>query len=291
MTGAAVLLFFGALAASGAPPNQKDPLDVKAQEWSTRGFRLKDRVVRAVDGRPVAFAIYESEDGTGDRLEAYVVVGSTAYLGYSHPSRNDRLEIDTTPAGRGYQDLLKDGSSVVAYHSEIRALGASALELVRYKKFHFSRVGSFPEGRFVQDGDETLLLSRDLPLGRFLSIGCADFVAISQTAFRTRLYAPSRGRFVDVSARHPDLYREEIARKEAALDRLRGDLQKNAGEYLGLALSLYYDYAARGERRKGWERQRDFFQLPGHAPRSVKACFEAMRADMRGRLDIPADWP
>jgi hypothetical protein len=291
MTGAAVLLLLGALAASAAPPPTADPLQAKAREWAARGFRLKDRVEHAVDGLPVAAAVYGADDGSGDRFEAYVVVGSTAYLGYSHPARGDRLELDTTPAGQGYRDLLKDGSKIIAYHAQIRALNASSLEVVRYTKFRFQRIGSFPEGRFVQDGDETLVLSRDLPLGRFLSVGCADFGAISQTAFRTRLYAPSRGRFVEVTGRHPKILDEEIRRKEAALERLRADLQQNAGEYLGLALSLYYDYAARGERRKGWERQRDFFRLPGRSSRAVKSCFDAMRADIRGRLDIPADWP
>jgi hypothetical protein len=293
MTGAAALLLLAALRASAAsaPAAPIDPLQVKAQEWAARGFRLKDRVAHPIDGLPVAAAVYGAPDGSGDRFEAYVVVGSTAYLGYSHPSRSERLELDTTPAGQGFRDILKDGSRIIAYHATLRALNASSLEIVRYTKFHFSRVGSFPEGLFVQDGDETLVLSRDLPLGRFLSVACSDFGAISQTVFRTRLYAPSRGRFVEVTDRHPRIFAEEIRRKEAALDRLRGDLQKNAGEYLGLALSLYYDYAAVGRRRKGWERQRDFFQVPAGAPGAVKSCFDTMRADMRGRLGIPADWP
>jgi hypothetical protein len=288
MTLAAVLLAVAAWSSAAAPP---DALKTKADEWASRGYRLKDHVEHAVDGLPVVAAVYGAEDGSGDRLEAYVVVKSTAYLGYSHPSRTDRLELDTTPAGRGFHDLLKNGSRIIAYHATIRALNASSLELLSYKKFHFMRVASFPEGRFVQDGDEPLILSRDLPLGRFLSIGCEGYGTISQSAYRTRLYAPVRAKFVDVSARHPRLYDEEISRKEAALGRLKDDLQKNAGEYLGLALSLYYDYAARGDARKGWARQRDFFSVPAGAPSSVRSCFEAMRKDLRARLDIPADWP
>ena len=73
--------------------------------------------------------------------------------------------------------------------------------------------------------------------------------------------------------------------------RLKSDLEKNAGEYLGLALSVYYDYAARGEAKKGWARQKEFFEVPGYAPASVRACFDAMRKDLRGRLGVPADWP
>lgn len=279
------------LCAAAASARAADPLDAKARAWAAQGFSLKERVAHNVGGLPVAVAIYASTAGAGDRLEAYVVVRSTAYLGYTHPGRGDRLELDTTPAGRGFHDLMGDGSRIIAYHATIPALNASSLELLRYKKFRFTRAASFPEGRFAQDEGRTLIFSRDLPLGRFLSVGCAGFGTISQTAFRTRLYAASQGKFVDVTGLHPRIFDEEITRKEAALERLRGDLQKNAGEYLGLALSLYYDYAARGQARKGWERQGDFFRLPPSAPGSVRACFASMRADLRRRLNVPADWP
>jgi hypothetical protein len=290
---AAALLLLGALSASAfsAAPPRVDPLDANAADWAARGFRLKDRISAPVDGLPVAAVVYASENGSGDRLEAYVVVESTAYLGFVHPSRTDLLELDTTPAGRGYKDLLNDGSRVIAYHSTIRALNASTLNILRYQKFRFSLVGSFPEGRFVSDGDQTLVLSRELPLGRFLSVGCADFGTISQTAFRTRVFAPTPKGFVDATPEHPKIFEEEIRRKEAALARLKEDLQKNAGEYLGLALSLYYDYSALGRAREGWARQKEFFSVPKHAPGSVKACFDSMRVDLRGRLGVPADWP
>jgi len=289
MTPAAALLAAFAIAAPIAPAS--DPLQVPESAWAAKRFTVKDRVSHLINGLPVTAVVYGAEDGSSDRLEAYVTVDGKAYLGYSHPSQNDRLELDTTPAGRGFRDFLEDGSRIIAYHASIRALNASSLDVIRYKEFHFSRVASFPEGRFIQDGDETLVLSRDLPLGRFLSIGCESFGTISQTAFRTRLYAPLRGRFVETTEKHPRLFTEEIARKEAALARLRDDLQTNAGEYLGLALSIYYDYAARGEARKGWDRQREFFQLPARAPASVRSCFESMRAGLRARLGIPADWP
>ncbi len=290
MTRAAAFLC-AVLCAAAASARAADPLEAKARTWAERGYSLKERVAHDVGGLPVAVAVYASTAGAGDRLEAYVVVSSAAYLGYTHPGRGDRLELDITPAGRGFHDLLGDGSRIIAYHATIPALNASSLELLRYKNFRFTRAASFSEGRFAQDDGRVLIFSRDLPLGRFLSVGCSGFGTISQTAFRTRLYAASRGKFVEVTGLHPRLFDEEIARKEAALERLRGDLQKNAGEYLGLALSLYYDYAARGQARKGWERQGDFFRLPSSAPGSVRACFAAMRGDLRRRLDIPADWP
>jgi len=287
----AALALAAALAGRAAAAPAPGPLEVKAAEWGAKGFPLKDRVETRVDGLTLAAAAYGAADGSGDRFEAYVVLGGKVYLGYSHPGQTDRIEIDESPEGRGFRDLLGDGSRVVAYRSTIRALNASALNVVAYKKFKFRRVAEFPEGRFARDGDRTLVLARDLPLGRFLSVGCEDFGTISQTAFRTRLYSLKKGGFVESTREHPDLFAAEITRKEAALARLKGDLQKNAGEYLGLALSTYYDYAARGEAREGWDKQKEFFSLPGYAPAKVRACFDTMRRDLRARLGVPAGWP
>lgn len=267
-----------------------DPTAKKIAGWAARGYSVKERLDRRVGAFPVSVVIYSPNSGEGDRLEAYVVAGGKAYLGYSHPGRNDRLELDTTPAGR-FSSLLGRGSALIAYHALLPALNSDTLEIVRYRDFRFRLAASFPEGRFVQDDGRVLVLARDLPLGRFLSVGCSDFGTVSRTAFRTRLYEIQDGRFREADARHPRIYDEEIARKQAALARLRSDLQKNAGEYLGLSLSLYYDYAALGRARQGWQKQGEFFRLPRAAPAAVRACFSTMRADLRSRLGIPADWP
>jgi hypothetical protein len=288
---AAALLLAAALAGPAAAASAPDPLDAKAAEWEAKGFTLKDRVEQTADGLVLAAAVYGAKDGSGDRFEEYVVMKGKAYLGYTHPAGTELLEIDEKPEGRSFRDLFKDGSRVIAYRSTIRALDASSLSVVAYKRFKFRRIAEFHEGRLVRVDGETLVQARDLPLGRFLSVGCEDFGTISQTAFRTRLYAFKKGGFIEASRSHPDFYAAEIKRKEAALDRLKADLQKNAGEYLGLALSVYYDYAAEGRARQGWARQKEYFTLPGYAPAKVSACFETMRNDLRGRLSIPADWP
>lgn len=290
MTSAALLLA-AALAGTAVAAKAPDPLDGKAAEWETKGFTLKDRVEQKAGGLVLAAAVYGAKDGSGDRFEEYVVMKGKAYLGYTHPGQTELLEIDESPEGRSFRDLFKDGSRVIAYRSTIRALDASSLSVVAYKNFKFRRVAEFHEGRLVRVDDATLVQARDLPLGRFLSVGCEDFGTISQTAFRTRLYAFHKGGFTDASQSHPGFYAAEIERKEAALGRLKADLQKNAGEYLGLALSVYYDYAAEGRARQGWSRQKEYFTLPGYAPAKVRACFETMRQDLRGRLSIPAGWP
>ena len=46
-----------------------------------------------------------------------------------------------------------------------------------------------------------------------------------------------------------------------------------------------------GRAREGWGRQTDYFKLPAYATPGVKSCFAAVRADLRGKLGVPADWP
>lgn len=267
-----------------------DPLAAPLGESARAGWTVKDRVDR--DGKPVPLTVVVlSREGGGNRLEVYARLKDRAYMVWTHPGESERLDLDSGPVGRGMPDLLGDGSRVIAYRSTVPALRATTLRLLKVRGIKVEPAGEFPEGRFFATGGKTLVVSRELPLGRFLSVGCEDFGTVSQSAFKSVIRAPRKGRWVDVSSSYPEVYAEEIARKEAALERLRGDMQKNAGEYLGLALSLYYDYAARGEARKGWEKQAGYFTLPALAPPSVRSCFAAMRADLRDRLDIPADWP
>jgi hypothetical protein len=276
-----------ALAVSAAAA---DPFAAKTAEWESKGFAERERAVGRSGPLTAAAVVYSPREEGGDRLEFFVAVKGKAYLGYSHPSTVERLELDPTPAGRGFKDLLGDGSRVVAYRATLASLGSTTFHLLRWKGFEVKPAASFPEGRFVESGGKLLVAARELPLGRFLTVGCENFGTISRTAFKTTLHAPKAGRFVEVTASHPSYFKAEIARKEAALQALSGDLEKNAGEYLGLAISLYYDYAAIGQPNKGWDRQSDFFKVPPLAPPGVRACFETMRADLRVKLAVPSDW-
>lgn len=268
-----------------------DPLAAPLAEQAAAGWVVRDKVVRGGDPFPLAAVVFGRDGSAGNRLEIYALLKNRAYMVWTHPGAAERLDLDAGPVGRGMPDLLGDGSRIIAYRSTVPALNATTLRLLAARGLKIEAAGVFPEGRFISAGDKTLVAARDLPLGRFLSVGCEGFGTVSQSAFKTTLHAARKGRFADVSSDYPEYYAREIARKEAALARLKGDLEKNAGEYLGLALSLYYDYAARGEARKGWARQVDFFRVPAYAPGAVKTCFTSMREDLRARLRVPADWP
>lgn len=276
-----------AVSALAAP----DPLAAPLSEAARSGWSVRDRVLRPGPPFPLAAVVLERDEGRRNRLELYAVLKDRPYMVWTHPGESERLDLDAGPVGRSMPDLLGDGSRVIAYRTTVPALRATTLRLLAVRGLKIEPAGVFPEGRFLSVDGKTLVVSRELPLGRFLSVGCEDFGATSQTAFRSVVHAPRKGRWTDVSSSFPELYAEEIRRKEAALERLKGSLQENAGEYLGLALSVYFDYAARGEARKGWERQAEFFRIPAYAPAPVKSCFAAMRKDLRSRLSVPADWP
>lgn len=283
----AVALLVAAVSLAGAA---SDPFAPKVAEWEAKGFSVRERARHGADELTASVVVYAPPYGSlGDRLEFYVAVKNKAYLGFVHPGAADRLDIDPS-AGR-FTDLLGDGSRVIAYRETRTALGATTLNILRWKRFKVERVAVFPEGRFVRLGGEPVIVSRELPLGRYLTVDCEDFGALTRTAFKTTLHAPRGGFFVDVSAEHPEHFKAAISRKEKSLERLKGAIEKNAGEYLGLALSSYYDYAALGRARAGWERLRGFFMIPPPAPASVKSCVAAMEKELRGKMGVPADWP
>lgn len=278
------------LAATIAAGEALSPMAAVDAAWLAKGFHSRAQVSGRDADLSATAAIYTPAEGGGDRLEVYVVARGKAYLGFTHPATVERLEFDPSPAGR-FGDLFGDGSLTLAYRATRVALGATELNILRWRKFKIERVAVFPEGRFLLLDTGPVVASRELPLGRYLSMGCEGFGTISRTAFKTVLSAPAAGGFKDVSSEHPGHYRAEIARKEKALERLKADLEKHAGEYLGLAISTYYDYAALGRGREGWTRLREFFTIPPLAPASVRTCMSSMEKDLRGKLAIPGAWP
>jgi len=285
-----MILALALWAATLAAAEKVSPFAAIDMAWLDKGYHSRERVYAEQDGLTVSAGIYTPEAGGGDRLEVHVVAKDKAYLGFTHPSTIERLEFDPSPAGR-FADMFHDGSLTIAYRATRASMGATELNVLRWKRFKIERVGVFPEGRFVRLDAGLVVAARELPLGRYLSMGCENFGTISRSAFKTTLHAPRKGGFADASSAHPEFYRAEIARKEKAMARLKDELEKNAGEYLGLAISTYYDYAAIGRAKEGWGKLREFFKIPKLAPASVKTCMASMEKDLRAKLDLPADWP
>ena len=276
------LLAWSATTALAAPAS---PLAESEKYWLNQGYSVKERAQRPA-GRPsLAAVVYAGSNA--DALEAYVVNRDRAFLAYSHPSSVERLVL-AGPRERRWTDLLGDGSRALAYRAALPSLGSATLRVLRFKDLKVSVAGEFPEGELHVDGAGVLVVAKDLPLGRFASVGCEDYGTTAKDAYRTRLYSPVKGAFREVTASRPAFFEAEIARKEGELTRLGEDLDKHAGAFAGLAISAYYDYAALGRAREGWEKLRSSFKLPAFAPSSARSCLAAMTRDLEARLDPPS---
>jgi len=114
---------------------------------------------------------------------------------------------------------------VFAYRSTLRALNASTLNVVRYKGFKFARAAQFPEAVSFKTGADrgprARPPARALPPGRLRELRHDLGDGLPHAPIRL-----VKGRFVDVTARHPDLFASEIARKQAALERLKGTFKR-----------------------------------------------------------------
>lgn len=267
-----------ALSANAAEIN--DPFASRAEFWKERGFSVRERISRT-DG-PYTAGVIVYAGAAGDRLEVYVLYKGRDIAAYSHPSGSDRLELDPSPAGR-FSDLFGDGSRAVAYYSRASGLG-SALHVLRWRNAKISRAAKFPGGRVERVGATAVFSSRTQPLGRYFSAGCDDMGAVSRTIVKTALYVPRGKSFTRVDAEHPEFFEREIAHKEKKLAALPGGFEKSTGDFIGLAVSIYYDQAAVGRKKEGWEQLRARLAPPGYAPRSVKNCLRSLEKELQQKL-------
>lgn len=264
-------------------------------EMKGRGLGVFKTVSEKIGGVPVSAVIFRDKNGN-DRLDVYASLGRSrkAYLIHTHAAAGEQIDFDETLGKSRFPDLLKDGARTLLYRAFSPALNQRTLYVLRYSKPRFKRIGVFPDGRLKDmDGDGRYeIVTRELPLGRFFLVGCEEtFQTMAQGAYQTDIQAWRGGRFVSVASRFPEFYAQSIAREEEALRMMDAEKTNRPGDYLALALTLYYDYAARGEKQRGWERFLELCRPPRHAPSAVRECLEKIKEDLRARLSIPEDWP
>lgn len=276
-----------------APSRAAAPASLAAEFADMAGLGLKPaRIVSQKVGRATLHAvIYHDDNLDVDKLNVYTESAGKSVMVYTHPSGAERQELHESVKADRFPELLGDGAKTIPYYAIVPGLATRTLHILRYDQPRVRQVGEFPEGRI--EGAESRgggkFIARELPLGRFLETGCENFDMITKAAYRTDAYAWSKGRFVEVSSADPKLYERQIARSEESLALLQKE--KHPGEYLGLAISLYYDYAALGERQRGWQRLSEALKVPRTLVPGVAACVKTVKAGLRQKLSIPADWP
>jgi len=261
------------------------------QRFAQAGFELRQKASAALPGgkRLLAMVFTRPDRGTF-RLAAYRIDKNASLIYFQTSAASIRLA--PLHDGGGIPDLIGDGSRVLAYVVEFPSQ-EPLLSLLRYSGGKLASMGRPLEGGDFEDialDGRLEVISRERPLGQFFDLGCDSFFTMAQTARRTRIHAVEHGGLRTVSAEFPAFYRAHMSNLEAELAGNNPVQTGRYGDYLGSALSLYFDYMETGRRKEGWERLKKAFELPAAAPGRVKDCMREMGSTLRRKLNIPPEW-
>ncbi|MFA6092392.1 MAG: hypothetical protein WCU88_07605 [Elusimicrobiota bacterium] len=191
-------------------------------------------------------------------------------------------------------DIAGDGASIIAYVYSYSGIDQESLVLLRFKDGRLSPVGKpLPFAQFLDVNKDGRLeiVSKENPLGPLFVLQCDSFFVPPRAAVRTRIFRLAKGgRLEDISKGLPSFYKEQEAELEARLHAEDPMKTGRYGEYLGTALSLYYDAEMSGRKKSGFDRLKKTLAPPKNMPRKAQDCFQEMSLTLRKKLSIPADW-
>ena len=274
-----------ALLAGPARADAPAALAAEFSDMARLGLKPARILSQKVGGAVLHAVIFHDGNLDVDKFNVYTERAGKAVMVYTHPSGIEKQELHASVKPEGFPELLEPGAKTLAYYTLVPGLGARTLHVLRYDKPRFRQAGEFPEGRIEDSTGGRVFIARELPLGRFLSTGCENFDTMTKAAYRTDVYVWKNGRFVEVSSSHPKIYQRQIAQTEESLSLLQKE--KHPGEYLGLAISLYYDHAALGEREAGWNRLSSALKAPRTMVPGVASCIKTVKDGLRRKLSTP----
>lgn len=230
----------------------------------------------------------------GGRLDIFTGPARKQTMVYTHVGALSSPELDPDQPPRRFSDLFKDGSRTLAYRMTNELSPTSKLFILRLKDGRFRKVGEFQEGKLLDVDGKPEVVSRQRPPGSTM-IRCEEFHTDASSARVTTLFAWDGKGFVDISAKHPDFFAQRLPADEAKLAELKPQRLHMTGAYAGAALTLYFDEKAAGHPKEAWTRLNALIDADAKHPALLawshgKECVEKLRADVRERLQIPADW-
>lgn len=268
-------------------------LDAEVRRMSDDGLDLSAKASgRTAKGLQLTAMIFARGDGGGSRLLIYEVKGRSARMIHFEPTQA-KLRFDPLLHKEGRILDAGDGSLIIGYHVEFPAIRQTSLSLLRYSEGRLQRVGKplpFAEAEDIDLDGRIEIVSHERPLGQFFSLNCESFFTMATEAQRSRIHAFKGGRLVTVSKDYPAYYRSHMATLKAEMEANDYLKTRRYGEFLGSALSLFFDYEELGRKEEGWKVFRQTFQLPGYTPESVKTCYNEINSTLRRKLQIPPDW-
>lgn len=256
-----------------------------------QGYRPSETAEAALS-QGILRAVVFAKEGGSQRLYVTLDNGTAVKTLHMELGGAQAIELDRIHAGGKLPDLAGDSSRVIAFRLTAPALGQESLVVMRWAGGKLDKTARLPGGRFEDvDGDGRLeVVTRERPLGPLFTISCSSFHTMAQSAYRSDVYEWRQGRLEKASDRYKAFYDRRIAdtkRQAAAIDARATD---DYGGFLGLTLSVYFDYAASGRAREGWGEFRKLYPVRASDPGPVKKCLAQMESELKGRLNIPDGW-
>lgn len=256
-----------------------------------QGYRPSASAEAALSAGKLRATVFRKDDGA-QRL--YVTLDNGAAVKTLHMELGgaQAIELDAIHDTGKLPDLAGDSSRVVAFRLRAPALGQESLVVLRWAGGKLDKTARLPGGRFTDvDGDGRLeVVTRERPLGPLFTISCSSFHTMAQAAWRSEVYEWRQGRLEKASERYKPFFDRRIAetkREAAGIDARATD---DYGGFLGLTLSVYFDYAASGRAREGWGEFRKLYPVRASDPGPVKKCLAQMESELKRRLNIPDGW-
>ncbi|MFC1678671.1 hypothetical protein ACFL2T_00425 [Elusimicrobiota bacterium] len=291
-----LVIFFSLLLLGHAGPVPaaagSDPMAREYRRMSAKGYEPEKKASARVPGGRLV-AVNYGKAGGGSWLNVYRVDRDRARLLHMKPGSSLDISLASIHHKGRIPDLAGDGSRIIAYRIVFPGIGQEKLAVYRYARGKLSRVETLPYGRFEDlDGDGSQeIVSRSQPLGQFFMLGCESSVKMTQTAFRTRVYAWRKGRLVRSSVDYPEFYDRHIRELREDIAALNPRSTKtDPGAYMGLGLAVYFDHEELGQGRRGWREFLDLSPVRKSDPSRAKRCVQKTERELRKRLRIPGDW-
>lgn len=283
------LLALLALGASAQTGLSSDPLTRVLAEKEKTGWRPA-QITTAKDADPaLGLVIFSGKDGRQE-LTVYALKGPEATRAYDEVSEG-KLEFDFSQ-GKGAPDLLRDGSRALLYNEWDKDGARRTLHLLRVDKGRVKEFGAYPEGEIRDLGaGAPTILTRSLPWAKSVPKACPAYAGLGAAARRTEILLWNGKRFKSAEGRFPEFFMETILQDEQALQAAAVEKDAHPGEYVGSALTLYYDRAAKGEKRQGWDSVAALLKSAGKEQPGQAECLAKLRSALRSQLSIPAEWP
>lgn len=235
--------------------------------------------------------VFEKADGA-QRLYVTLDNGSAVKTLHMEIGGAQKIALDPVHSGGKLPDLAGDGSRVIAYRLSAPAMGQDSLVVLRWAGGKLEKTARLPGGRFEDVGGDKKpeVVTKERPLGPLFTISCQSFHTMAQAAWKSEVYEWRAGRLEKASSGYRAFYDRRIAETKAQAAGIDARATEDYGGFLGLTLSVYFDYAASGRGREGWAEFKKLYPVRASDPGPVKKCLQQMETELKRKLDIPDGW-